>query len=874
MIDQGSYGLNQLYVSISKDENWAQADGKAGTVEEYKDKEDRVVLKRTFKSASEILSTYYVYDDLGNLSFVLPPGANPDGGAIDQIKLDTWCYQYRYDGRKRLTEKKIPGKGWEYLVYNKLDQVVMTQDANQRSKAPQEWIVSKYDAIGRVVLTGVYKLPSSTANTSYLSTVQNSVTAQVSQWESRITTGNGYTNSTYPASWTTTLTINYYDDYSLPGQNPFSSGSKKTRGLLTGSRVKVLDNTTGTSNLLWSTFYYDDEGRVIKIYKQHFKGGTTSGNFDEITNTYYFSGELKTSTRSHKAGNIEQVKILDEFDYDHMGRKKNSWQTIGIVKTLISQNEYNEIGQLKNKKLHSTDNGATFLQNTGYGYNERGWLTSSSSPLFDLKLRYNLPTKGATAQFNGNISEQEYTAAISGNDWVTYSYDKLNRLTNGISTEGLSETGIIYDKMGNITSLTRAGYGTLAYTYQNSNQSNQLASVSGFKTGSFVYDVNGNVTTDGTRGITLAYNYLNLPQTVSGSRTMSYLYDAGGRKLRKVSGSITTEYIDGIQYDNGVLSFIQTEEGRIIKSGSLYNYEYILKDHLGNNRVTFDKFSGAIRKVGEENYYPFGLNKHFQVNAGSKYLYNGKELQDELDMYDYGARFYDPVIGRWNVIDSKAEPGRRWSPYTYGFDNPMRFVDPDGMWPFDRVYASMNNAMSEAKQIFSGSVNIDAKLVGAGGGLKVGPLKGKIEANLLPAKGEVTHSGNVNISASLLNIKGEGGFGGSKAHASVNIVKGKIEAPLAKKGPLAVDLKAVDYSFGAEKGNFTVDNSGSLGASIKVSQFSVEGSINFGHAAMALGHLMKAGTEAVKAIADDVMNPMKNIRNKDQIPQLNPKNGH
>ncbi|MFD2581599.1 DUF6443 domain-containing protein [Pedobacter vanadiisoli] len=674
--DASVYQAGKLYKTTIKDENWVPTDLKAGTTEEFKDFEGHVVLKRVWETNSKSLSTYYIYDDLGNLRYVLPPAVNENGQATlnsfdeNQTVFDQFIYGYRYDGRKRLVEKKIPGKGWEFMVYNKLDQVVMSQDANQRNKSPQEWIFTKYDAFGRIVISGRYidDLHNGQSGTNYRGAFQDIANGTAAyEKPDASNTQIGYSNDAIPqGSIGDYYVLNYYDDYDFVGNTFGQPGvgqapAARTKSLLTGTKVKNL----GTGAMLLTVNYYDLEGRVLQSKSSNHLNGT-----DVVDNTWNFDGSLRASTRTHTA-NGAVTTIANRYEYDHMSRKLATFENINNQgEVALNHLEYNEIGQLNKRNLHNDSQATTFA------YNERGWMKNSTSDQFSLELKYN---DGTSPQFNGNISGQNYTNGTANT--FSYTYDRLNRLTNAAAGNNLGEA-ISYDVMGNITSLTRDNFGTNNYTGYNGNR---LTAISGFTNSNYGYDANGNLTSDSQKNITLGYNFLNLPQTVIGSQNLTYTYNAAGKKLQKQAGGTTTNYIDGIQYTNNSIDFIQTEEGLARRNGSSYSYEYNLSDHLGNVRVTFyqNPTTNQLEVLQRDDYYAFGLRKMGVPNSNTnKYLYNGKELQEELGQYDYGARFYDPVIGRWHVVDPLVElMQENTSPYGYVLGNPIKLTDPDGRNP-------------------------------------------------------------------------------------------------------------------------------------------------------------------------------------------------
>ncbi len=195
------------------------------------------------------------------------------------------------------------------------------------------------------------------------------------------------------------------------------------------------------------------------------------------------------------------------------------------------------------------------------------------------------------------------------------------------------------------------------------------------------------------------------------------MYDASGAKLRKITidntvspaVTTTTDYVNGVEYKNYLTNRIANTEGQITRTASgAYQREYDLRDHLGNTRVTFcdlnnDGLVNDAEILQSNNYYAFGLNMEMNTNGAqgnNKYQYNGKEWNDDfgLGLNDYGARMYDPVIGRWNSVDPLAEKRKDWNQYVYSGDNPIRYFDPDGMdWKDPKKAAALKQQVNDIK---------------------------------------------------------------------------------------------------------------------------------------------------------------------------------
>ena len=197
-----------------------------------------------------------------------------------------------------------------------------------------------------------------------------------------------------------------------------------------------------------------------------------------------------------------------------------------------------------------------------------------------------------------------------------------------------------------------------------------------------IIDAVGNMTVDGLRGASISYNILNLPEEVClGNEKVSYIYTSAGEKLATRVGSSLTYYRGPLVYSGNNLLYLVHPEGLTRKSTIGFVYYYAKRDHLGSTRVLCHASGNTLVADQATGYYPFGLaHGHGNLNL-NRYLFSGKELQDQslggklLGLYDFGSRFYDPTLGRWFNVDPKLE---FVSPYGYCANNPVLYIDPNG----------------------------------------------------------------------------------------------------------------------------------------------------------------------------------------------------
>jgi RHS repeat-associated protein len=761
----GNYQANQLYKTITYDENTPSSG--AGGLQEFKDKEGKVVLKRAYNN-EEAHDTYYIYDQYGNLTYVLPPLAE---GIASQENLDNLGYQYKYDSRNRLVEKKLPGKQWEFIVYDKLNRPVATGPAfSPYGDQSIGWLVTQYDVFNRVIQTGWKAMPVTTA-TRY-------------EHQKNI---NGGSNP-FALANNQILTKNYYDNYTftgapstLPTLIENQTRATNVKGLPTGSWVRVLDNASSTTAEVSYTLY-DYKYRPV-----HTKTTNHLGGYTQVDTHLDWAGKTLYTLTKHKRTTADtELVVKDVFSYSPQDKLVEHKHKINnLPEQLITKNTYDELGQLITKKVGGAyAASANGLQTVDYSYNIRGWLKSINdvntigNDLFAFKINYN-EAETATPLFNGNIAETFWkTSTDNVQRKYNYKYDDLNRLLQAdYSKQGNTEFNsylehLTYDKNGNIQTLLRNGnrdtdgfqfenpIDNLTYLYDDTNKNQLLrvfdatANPQGFKDDSdgitdtendYTYDANGNMIKDTNKGITnITYNHLNLPtKIVVGSNNIEYLYNATGQKLNKkvtqTGVTTTTDYLSGFQYKNAVLQFFPHAEGYVNATQSdtrssdisyTFNYVYNYTDHLGNIRLSYsqDPSTNVLKVIEENHYYPFGL-KHTGYNSDKMMLvkeasvlkikpvpplfkisydkkFNGKSWETDLSLniYDFHARGYMPDIVRTFQQDPLAEKFSNMSPYSFLNNNPLSFIDPDGRAAISPIYGTNGQFLGTDSQGFKGEV--------------------------------------------------------------------------------------------------------------------------------------------------------------------------
>ena len=590
----------------------------------------------SFTSAANYLETNYCYDAQGRRVAVISPKATSQllantisiTDAVDKL-----CFLTAYDQLGRVVAQKTPGIAWTYFVYDRWNRLAATLDPGSTASGwGIGWTYIKYDALNRPIVKGFSN--DGTDPKTLAGQLQTLTDDQ--RFEVRAETESGYSlTHTYPfnAVENAVLTTTYYDDYDyFPIRSSSRSGlayavelangdaSTQTRGQTTGSRERVIDSYASLGQWLTTVNYYDEFGRALQSVQDNQTMSAKGAPAVDRTTMHYQDGLLDQSFQTHNrysaSGTLETHKVKTTNQYDAKGRLIALSESIDDSPDVqLVAYEYNELGQMVDKKLGYVQTTNGYLQSLDYRYNIRGWLTNINNRNLDENwLDSNDPNADPDASQDAFGLELQYDAA--GNANQTWNGNIAAAIWNSRTPKGgMRRYGYSYD---NANRFTKADYGALIFangTYSFNGEKDAL-SEGRYTTQGLNYDENGNIKALQRNGVVVA----PVNSAKQFGRIDDLTYEYNGNRLLTVS--------DGAQ--GGASTAAPNDFENNGSPSGQYSY-----DDMGN--LTFDPHKQLY------SYYNFqNLPVYYYLPVPTGYSYatflystTGRKLQANYEQYNF-----------------------------------------------------------------------------------------------------------------------------------------------------------------------------------------------------------------------------------------------
>jgi RHS repeat-associated protein len=685
-------------------------------------------------------TTTYQYDVLGNLRFVTDAKGNQSEMRYDTLSRKTFMHDpdmgdwtYYYDGvGNLLLQADFTNQLVTQFSYDKLNRV-----KTRTTPTDSKMTIYSYDdpAAGQYWIGRLWQMTDPSGATTFF----YDQSGRQTQVDKRIATSGlanvvlnaGFENgATWPYNWTKSqqsgASVTFTWDTAIKRSGAKSASIANPTGWATilGNRVPYDPDKSytakawiKTSNLSAATArvrlrFEDAAGNSIGLINSPAMGGTVDWTQQSVSvasagapaGTAYVRAVMLMDAASGTAW-FDDVRLEDGSLAGTTYTTRYAYDTLNRVTALtypdnsIVNNAYN--GPLLDRVYEGATNYAQYA-----GYNalgQPGTVTHGNGVV--TTYTYSNPANTTCPQQNfrtctiaigsfqtltygydngqagvGNITSVANTA--NGNQ--TFAYDALNRLTSATGPYGALTYA--YDQIGNMicnSQLSACSQSSPNYTYPASGPNSiRPHAVSTAGSDSYVYDDYGNMISGGGRDI--VYDPEHRPVSITAaSGATSFVYDGNGKRVKKIVGSSTTVYIGNLYECTGSAcsKYIFAGDQRIaLKSVGTTDVRYFHTDHLGSSSVVTDQAGALYQNLA---YYPYGETRvnSLAPAAGVFYKYTGQMLDDSTGLYFYGARYYDPKVGRFISADSIVQSMRNpqfLNRYSYVMNNPIKLIDPSG----------------------------------------------------------------------------------------------------------------------------------------------------------------------------------------------------